>query len=81
MVPPPRELRGFPDACKVKPKTPRPGGDLRARWKDEEGRIYEWDYRHGHVERYDPQGKHLSGFDAESGHPVSEAVNTRRIEP
>jgi hypothetical protein len=29
---------------------------MRARWKDEDGAIYEWDYAHGTVERYDSRG-------------------------
>ena len=54
---------------------------MRARWKDDDGTIYEWDHQHGHVERYDPRGNHLGGYDAEDGRLVSEAVNTRRVKP
>ena len=81
VVPPPKELKGFPGAYRVSPKTPRPGGGLRKRWKDADGTIYEWDYQHGHVERYAPKGDHLGGYDAASGSQVSGAVNTRRVEP
>ncbi|WP_366944575.1 colicin E3/pyocin S6 family cytotoxin [Methylobacterium sp.] len=62
-------------------KPPGLGGGLRARWKDDDGTIYEWDHQHGHVERYDPRGNHLGGYDAEDGRLVSEAVNTRRVKP
>src|SRR5690348_15791985 len=55
---PPRTLRAFPDAQRAKPKTPRPGGGLRCRWKDSARQIYEWDYQHGRVELY-AQGNHL----------------------
>lgn len=77
---PPKELKGFPEATRKHAKTPRPGGGLRARWKDD-GSIYEWDYQHGHVERYDRRGNHVGGFDADSGERVSEAVSTRHVEP
>ena len=49
--------------------------------KDPNGAIYEWDYLHGHVERYDARGNHLGGYDAMSGTPVSKADSTRRVEP
>ena len=81
MVPPPRRLGGFPDATKSKAKTPRPGGGLRMRWKDPDDTIYEWDYQHGHVEAYDPRGRHLGGYDAATGVQVSTAVSTRCVEP
>ncbi len=53
---------------------------MRTRWKDDDW-IYEWDYQHGHVERYDSRGNHVGGFDADSGDLVSEAISTRRVEP
>ena len=80
VVAPPDNLKGFPSAVWAKPKTPRKGGGLRRRWKDEDGNIYEWDYLHGHVERYDGRGNHQGGFDADSGERVSEAVSTRHVE-
>ena len=43
--------------------------------------IFEWDYRHGNVERYDKRGNHLGGFDPETGEQIAEAVSTRRVEP
>ncbi|WP_409568456.1 colicin E3/pyocin S6 family cytotoxin [Methylobacterium sp. J-072] len=81
MVPPPRNLPGFPDAVRVKPKTARPGGGLRMRWKDASGAIYEWDYQHGHVEKYDARGSHLGGYDPVTGWRIARADGTRRVEP
>ena len=48
----PKILRAFKNALRVKPKTPiQGGGGLRPRWKDKK-HIYEWDSRHGAVEKY-----------------------------
>jgi hypothetical protein len=80
-VTPPKSLPGFPAAARVKPKTPRPGGGLRKRWKDQGGRIYEWDYQHGTVEMYDSGGRHLGEFDPATGHRMKQADPSRRIEP
>ena len=77
---PPKMLSGFPGAWRVKAKTPFPGG-LRARWKDGNGMIYEWDYQHGHVEMYDPRGNHRGAYSASSGQKVSEADSTRHVSP
>lgn len=64
----PDVLTAFPDAVSVRPKsTVQGGGKKRDRWKDNKGRIYEWDFQHGAVEIYDKQGKHLGEFDAETG--------------
>jgi hypothetical protein len=52
---PPKIPSGMPDLSPVKPKTPiQNGGGLRKRWKDKDGNIYEWDYQHGEVEKYNP---------------------------
>jgi len=81
-IPPPRSLKGFPGAIKAKPKTPRPGGGLRARWRDPtDGAIYEWDYQHGAVEVYDRNGIHRGECNPETGQPTKDADSTRRIEP
>jgi hypothetical protein len=62
MVPASRHLRAFPDAERVRPKS------VRHRWFDRRsGHIYEWDYQHGRVERYDTRGNHLGEFDPETG--------------
>ena len=70
VIPPPlKELPGVPDAKPAKPKTPKQGGKSgkRKRWKDSEGNIYEWDYQHGDVEKYDKRGKHLGSIDPKTG--------------
>jgi hypothetical protein len=76
----PERLAAFPSADRVKPKTPFSGG-LRARWKDQAGRIYEWDYRHGTVEVYSPKGRHLGEFDPRSGVRTKPPRPKRTIEP
>lgn len=78
-VPAPNALPAFPDAYKVKGKTPMPGG-ARRRWQDDRC-IYEWDYLHGAVERYSRRGEHLGEFDAATGEMLKGPVPGRRIEP
>lgn len=80
-VPAPKSLNAFPDAWKVAPKTPVQGGGgkLRARWMDKDKNIYEWDYRHGTVEKYNKQGKHLGEFHAETGQQLKGADPTRDV--
>ena len=79
--PAPRELPGFPEAGWAKPKTPREGGGLRKRWKDPDGRIYEWDYQHGQLEVYSPRGQHVGAFDPQTGSRVGDRVPGRKVEP
>jgi hypothetical protein len=68
-------LRGFPDAQKVRAKTPRPGGGRRSRWKTEDDRIIERDRLHDTVEVYDPTGRrHLAEFDPWDGRQVTPPV-------
>ena len=75
-------LPGFPDAAKVRAKTPRPGGGLRSRWKTADGRIIERDRLHNTVEVYDPTGRrHLGEFDPWDGRQVSPPDPTRSVEP
>ena len=76
----PRDLPGFPNAGRVRPKT-RFGGGLRTRWRDANGDILEWDSRHGRVERYNSRGKHLGEFDAVTGEQLSPPDPTREVEP
>ena len=78
---PPGVLPAFPGAKRVRPKTPIGKAGLRARWKDEEGSIYEWDYQHGTVERYDHLGRHEGEFHPDTGLCLKEADPTRRVEP
>jgi hypothetical protein len=80
-VVPPDDLPGFPMARRSRPETPRRGGGLRARWKDDQKYIYEWDYQHGEVELYDPRGNHLGGFDPRNGARIRAADSGRRVTP
>jgi RHS repeat-associated protein len=73
-TPAPRELPGFPDAEKVKPKGGRP------RWKLPDGDIIEWDGQHGELERYNPRGKH-KGVWSPDGEPIKDPVPGRKIDP
>jgi len=56
-------------------------GGMRVRWKDDQGRIYEWDYRHGGVEAYDPRGRHLGEFDPNTGLRTKPPDPARTIQP
>ncbi|GCL37133.1 colicin E3 [Anabaena aphanizomenioides LEGE 00250] len=77
--PAPIILEAFPQAKKVKGKTPvQGGGALRKRWKDQDY-IYEWDSRHGLVEKYDKRGNHLGEFDPFTGEKINPRVPSRRI--
>lgn len=82
---PPKEnppLPAFPDAKKAQAKTPvKGGGKLRNRWKDSEGKIYEWDSQHGTVEVYDRSGRnHLGEFNHITGEQKKPANPTRKVE-
>lgn len=71
-------LPAFPEAVKVKFKANVQGGGVaRKRWKDKNS-IYEWDSRHGYVEKYNLRGKHMGKFDAHSGEQV-EGPNPRKF--
>ena len=75
MVAAPRRLRAFPGAERVKPKSGR------HRWIDAaSGYIYEWDYQHGRVERYDRRGRHLGEFDPDTGAMTKPADPRQTIE-
>ena len=80
--PPPATLPGFPKAEKAKAKTRiGSGSSLRKRWKDPDGVFYEWDSRHGTVEKYDSRGNHLGEFDPYTGKRLKPPDPTRRVEP
>ncbi|WP_252177428.1 colicin E3/pyocin S6 family cytotoxin [Endozoicomonas sp. 4G] len=80
-VPAPDYLKAFPEAAKAKKKTSvQEGGAKRARWVDQKGNIYEWDSRHGTVEKYNKHGKHLGEFDPETGRPLVPADKNRKVE-
>ena len=80
---PPKNLKAFKNSVWAKAKTPRRGGGgLRDRWKDkQDGTIYEWDYQHGRVEKYNSRGQHVGEFDADTGEQTGPAIPGRRIEP
>jgi hypothetical protein len=79
--PKPDTFPAFPDAKWAPPKTRMKGGGLRPRWKDRAGTIYEWDFQHGALEKYNKRGKHLGEYDHTSGVQTKPADPTRRIEP
>jgi hypothetical protein len=81
-IPPPRTLLKFPKAYPVKGKTPMGKGKVRKRWKDpDSGDILEWDYQHGKLERYSPEGKHKGEFDPDTGNQTKPASPDRTITP
>jgi hypothetical protein len=81
-IPPPKNLPAFPDAQSARPKTLiQGGGGLRKRWKDSEGNIYEWDSRHGTIEIYDRQGRHIGEYDGETGERLKPANPNYSVEP
>jgi len=75
-------LPAFPDAKRAPRKTAiQGGGQLRARWKDSKGKIYEWDSQHGTVEVYDRSGRnHLGEFNHITGEQTKPADPTRKVE-
>ena len=80
--PKPDSLPAFPDAKWAKSKTSvQGGGGLRPRWKSRDGTIYEWDFQHGAVEKYNNRGKHLGEFDHKTGTQNKAADPTRKVEP
>ncbi|WP_407364162.1 toxin (plasmid) [Pseudomonas luteola] len=80
--PAPKDLPAFPEAKKAKPKTAvQGGGGLRKRWKDQEGKIYEWDSQHGAVEIYNKRGKHIGEFNHITGEQNKGADGKREVEP
>jgi len=81
-VPPPRSLTAFPNATRERGKTPvQGGGHLRRRWRDDQGNIYEWDYQHGTVEKFNKRGKHLGEFHPETGQQTKPADPGKKVEP
>lgn len=80
-TPPPRNLGGIPGAARVKPKSMKRGGGLRARWKAPNGNIYEWDSQHGTLEKYDSNGRHLGEIDPDTGEELKATQPARSIEP
>ena len=75
----PKTLPAFPEARWAQSKTYIKGAGQRKRWKDQ-NHIYEWDSRHGKVEKYTSQGKHLGEFDPNTGEQTKPADPSRRVE-
>jgi len=86
-VPAPNEIEGIPGLSPSDPKTPvQGGGKLRKRWKDKNGNIYEWDYQHGTVEKYNKRGKWQGEFDPATGNKIDSKAKSkkgkrRKVEP
>ena len=79
---PPKEFPAFPELKIVRSKTPiMNSGQLRKRWKDGKGYLYEWDYQHGKLEKYNKRGRHLGEFDVVTGEQTKSADPSRSIEP
>lgn len=51
----------------------------RKRWRDQSGKLYEWDSLHGEVEVYTPRGRHAGVMDAD-GNLIKDAVRGRKID-
>jgi len=81
-VPPPKTLPGFPGSKRVTGVTPRQGGGgPRKRWIASDGCILEWDYQHGAVERYSPNGKqHLGEYNPDTGEQNKPGDPSRRVQ-
>jgi hypothetical protein len=76
----PTETPGIPGLKVGKRKTPvQGGGGLRKRWTDVDGNIYEWDSRHGALEKYNSNGGHLGEFDPATGNQTKPADASRNI--
>ncbi len=51
-----------------------------ARWRDDEGRIYEWDGLHEELEKYTRHGRHLGAVDPRTGKIIKQPVKGRKID-
>jgi len=81
-IPAPTNLPAFPELKESKPKTYNNAGKKRKRWKDNKGRIYEWDSQHGTIEKYNKTGKkHLGEFDPSTGRRIKPPDSTKTVEP
>ena len=70
----PEGLRRVPEKSSV-----TGGGKLRRRWVDTKGRIYEWDFRHGRLEKYNRAGRHVGEFHPETGEQTGPAKPERHL--
>ena len=76
------DITGIKGLAEAKAKTSvQGGGNLRRRWKDKKGRIYEWDYQHGELEKYDKFGNHMGAFNPKTGLQIKPAIKNRKITP
>lgn len=57
------------------------GGGKRVRWKESDGKIYEWDSQHGTVEKYNKRGEHLGEFNPLSVIQTKPSDPTRKVMP
>jgi len=80
-IPPPEVPPAFPHLKRTKLKTGKKGANLRRRWVDEDGNIYEWDSFHARIEKYNRRGKHLGEFNPLTGVQTKPADPARRVEP
>jgi Cytotoxic len=79
---PPPDKPPLPGLRQVKSKTPFNGnGRLRRRWKDGSGYMWEWDYQHGRLEKYDSKGKHVGEFSPIDGSQTKPADPNRSVKP
>jgi hypothetical protein len=80
--PPDQAPKAFPNLRSVKRKTLVQGGQAkRKRWKDNDGNIFEWDSRHGTLEKYNNNGVHMGEFDPDSGVQLKQKNKSMRITP
>jgi hypothetical protein len=77
---PPDKLEAFPDAIRVKSKNCIQGGlKYRVAWEDQKYR-YEWDSKHGTVEKYSKKTKkHLGEFDPLTGEFIKKPNSTYKL--
>ena len=54
-------------------------GKLRKRWKNTDGKIFEWDREKGELEKYNSRGKHLGAFDPNEGYQRGDPIKGRSI--
>jgi len=81
-VQPPQRLSAFPEAKRCTSKTYITGSQKqRRRWQCQKF-IYEWDFRHGRVEKYCRKtGRHLGEFDSMTAQQLKPPNPQRWINP
>jgi hypothetical protein len=81
VVLPPSVPQAYPGLTPTRSKTIMAGGKKRARWIDSDGNIYEWDYQHGRLEKYDRRGNHQGEFDPKTGKQTKPRNPKYKVEP